>query len=185
MLLASFLPDLNPTKDMWEISEHSLLPPFYSFNYFPSVWQLAEKISPDRLRQTQKPCREMSFLSWTWTYSRLRLGCWFQKIWVEYFRICWSPGIYIYYSFSEWCEKQKTATEQLFCRADMPCWGQIRMARLGWEQEFAVGTGSLKPNSQRLVKDCFVWKSHKINKTWNTQFSSISQFSNFLCSFFS
>ncbi len=69
--------------------------------------------------QTEHQNEEERGFKWLWTWN----GCWCQTGWSEYFRNCWSTGI-----FREWSEKEKISCERQF-KMKMP-WCQRRIVRL-------------------------------------------------------
>ncbi len=69
--------------------------------------------------QTEHQNEEERGFKWLWTWN----GCWCQMGWSEYFKNCWSTGI-----FREWSEKEKISCERQF-KMKMP-WCQRRIGRL-------------------------------------------------------
>ncbi len=69
---------------------------------------------------------------WTWN------GCWCLKGWSEYFKNCWSIGIF----YREWSEKEKISSERQLCgrKCLVDVRGQRRMGRLARDDRKATVT---------------------------------------------
>ncbi len=79
--------------------------------------------------QTEHQNREERGFKWLWTWN----GCWCQTGWYEYFKNCWSTGIFMHtisWIYRECSEKGKISSEwQLFERK---CLVDVRGQRREW-----------------------------------------------------
>ncbi len=89
--------------------------------------------------QTEHQNGEERGFKWLWTWN----GCWCQTGWSEYFKNCWSTGIFTHNHlffflttisrvYREWSEKEKISSERQFCgrKCLVDVRGQRRMCRL-------------------------------------------------------
>ncbi len=81
--------------------------------------------------QTEHQNGEERGFKWLWTWN----GCWFQTGWSEYYKNCWSSGIFMHNHlrvYREGSEKEKISSEQRLCRQKclVDVRGQRRMNRL-------------------------------------------------------